>query len=124
MSTKRNIRNDSDSNVEQSHLSFSEDPRREPCEKEIALHAGGDDTHFSVTSFKKAVYTKLLRRPEFRVDNVSVLDDDGRERTVDSLEEAAADPTHTVIGVVGRLPVGAVNIGTPRNSNSHADLVK
>lgn len=103
---------------------FSEDPRREPHEKETAFHLEGDGTHFSVTSFKKVVYTKLLRRPKFTVKHLNVLDEDGRETTVDSLEEAAADSPLTIIGVRGRLPVGAASIGVPRNSDSHADLVK
>lgn len=110
--------------IESLRLQFSEDPYREPHEKETGLHLEGDGTHFSVTSYKKVVYTKLLRRPEFSVKHLSVLDEDGRERTVDTLDEAAADPSLTIIGVVGRLPVGSVNIGTARNSNSHADLVK
>lgn len=103
---------------------FSEDPRREPQEKETSLHVDGDGTHFAVTSFKKVVYTKLLRHPEFSVKRLHVLDNEGTEQTVASPDEAAADPSLTVIGVTGRLPVGAVNIGTPRNRNSHADLVK
>jgi hypothetical protein len=102
----------------------AEDPHREPHEKETAFHLEGDGTHFSVTSFKQVVFTKLLRRPAFTVTRLHVLDDDGREDIVDSLDEAATTSSLTVIGVVGRLPVGAVNIGTPRNSNSHADLVK
>ena len=101
-----------------------EDPHREPHEKETGIHLEGDSTHFSVTSFKKVVYTKLLRRPEFEVTHLNVLAADGQERTVHSLDEVAADPSMTIIGVVGRIPVGAVNIGTPRNSNSHADIVK
>ena len=102
---------------------FSEDPYRAPHEKETALHLEGDATHFLVTSFKRVVYSKLLRRPEFEVIHFVILDN-GRERTASSLDEVAADSTLTVIGVVGRLPVGAVNIGTPRASDSHADLVK
>lgn len=109
--------------IESLRAQFSEDPRREPHEKETGLHVEGDGTHFSVTSLKKVVYTKLLQRPEFSVTHLHVLDDYGQERTVDSLDEAA-EQSLTVIGVTGRLPVGAVNIGTPRNSNSHADLVK
>lgn len=102
----------------------AEDPTREPHEKETAFHLKGDGTHFSVTSFKKVVFGKLLERPEFEVKHLHVRDADGQNRTVGSLDDAAADPTLTIIGVVGRLPVGAMNIGTPRNSNSHADLVK
>ena len=103
---------------------FPEDPRREPHEKETALHIEGDGTHFSVTSFKKVVFAKLLRRPEFRPKHIHVLDGDGRERFVQSLDDAAADPSLTIIGVQGRLPVGCVNIGTPRNSDSYAEIVK
>lgn len=103
---------------------FAEDPRREPHEKETVFHVEGDGTHFTMTSFKKVVYEKLLRRSEFSANCLHVLDADGREHTVDSLEEVAADPSLTVIGVKGQLPVGAVNIGQPRASNSHADLVK
>jgi len=102
---------------------FSEDPGREPHEKETGLHVEGDGTHFSVTSFKKVIYAKLLRHPEFSVKRLHALDDDGREHTVDTFQEAS-EQSLTIIGVTGRLPVGAVNIGTPRNSNSHADLVK
>ena len=110
--------------IESVRTQFAEDPHREPHEKETAFHLEGDGTHFTVTSFKRVVFAKLLRRPELQVSHLHVLDSDGREGTVDSLDEAAADPSLTIIGVVGRLPVGAMNIGTPRNSNSHADLVK
>jgi hypothetical protein len=102
----------------------AEDPHREPHEKETAFHVEGDSTHFSITSFKQVVFTKLLKRPAFSVTRLYVLNEDGREDTVDSLNEVADTPSLTVIGVAGRLPVGAMNIGTPRNSNSHADLVK
>ena len=100
-----------------------EDPAREPHEKETALSLEGDGTHFTVTSFKKVVFKKLLRRPEFEVVSLNVVDAEGRERTVESLDEAAA-PSLTIVGVVGRIPVGAVSIGCPRKNDSHADLVK
>ena len=109
--------------IESLRPQFSEDPNRKPDEKETGLHVEGNSDHFSITSFKKVIYTKLLRQPEFSVKRLHVIED-GRERTVDTLGEAAADPTLIIIGVTGQLPVGAVNIGTPRNSNSHADIVK
>lgn len=110
--------------IESLRTQFAEDPTREPHEKETAFHLNGDEAHFSVTSFKRVVFAKMLKRPEFNVKYLHVLDGDGQERTVDSLNEAAADPSLTIIGVVGRLPVGSMNIGTARSSNSHADLVK
>jgi hypothetical protein len=109
--------------IESFRQHFSEDPNREPHEKETGLHVEGDSDHFTITSFKKVIYTKLLRQSEFSVKRLHVIDD-GQERTVNSLDDAAADPSLTIIGVVGQLPVGAVNIGTPRNSNSHAEVVK
>lgn len=118
----KNLTSESHNTIETLRAQCSEDPRREPHEKETALHVEGDGTHFSVTSFKKVVYAKLLRRPEFSVTRLHVLDDDGREQTVDCLDKAAKRSL-TIIGVTGRVPVGAVNIGTPRNSNSHAELV-
>lgn len=105
-------------------MQFAEDPSREPHEKETALHVEGDGTHFSVTSFKKVVYGKLLQGPEFCVKAIHLLDTDGREHTASTLDEAATHPEKRIIGVHGLLPVGSVNIGTPRRSNSHAHLVK
>lgn len=110
--------------IESLRTQFSEDPYREPHEKETAFHVEGDGTHFTVTSFKKVVYAKFLQRPEFSVKHIHVLDADGRESTVNSLSKIADDHSLTVIGVVGRLPVGAMNIGKPRNTNSHASIVK
>lgn len=115
---------DSRTAIESLRPQFSEDPHREPHEKESAFHLEGDGTYFSVTSFKKVIFAKLLQRPEFEVTHLTVLDEEGREHTVDSLDEVAVDSTQTIIGVVGRFPVGAMNIGTPRNSNSQADIVK
>lgn len=115
---------DSCNAIEALRQQFSEDPNREPHEKETAFHLEGDGTHFSVTSFKRVVYTKLLSRPEFIVEHINVIDADDREQTVNSLDGIAADPTLTIIGVGGRLPVGAMNVGTPRNSDSHAEIVK
>lgn len=114
---------ESRNDIQSSDAQFSEDPHREPHEKETGLHVEDDGTHFSVTSFNKVVYAKLLRRPEFGVDNLHDLNDDKRENTVDCLNKAV-ERSLTIIGVTGRLPVGAVNIGSPRNSNSHANLVK
>jgi hypothetical protein len=101
-----------------------EDPFRQPHEKESVFALAGDDTHFEVTSFKKVVYGKLIQRPEFDLKWLNVRDADGRETTVSSYKEVAEQPKLQVIGVVGRIPVGAFTVGSPRNSNSHAKVVK
>jgi hypothetical protein len=99
---------------------LAEDPYREPFEKELAVHLEGDGTHFSITSFKKVVYSKLLKHSEFNVKRFHILND-GHEQSVSSLDEVSDS---TIIGVTGQLPVGTMSIGTPRNSNSHANIVK
>lgn len=63
------------------------------------------------------------QQSEFSVKRLHVLND-GQERTVDCLNEAAVNPSFIIIGVTCQLPVGGVSIGTSRNSNSHADAVE
>lgn len=119
----KNTKSDSQVSIESIRTQCSEDPRREPREKETSLHVEGDGTHFVVRSFKRVVFEKLLQRPKFDLMRLHVIDDNGREQTMDSLDKAA-EQSLTIIGVTGKIPVGAINIGTPRNSNSHADIVK
>jgi hypothetical protein len=115
---------ESRNSVESLRGQFSEDPRREPHEKETAIHLEGDATRASVTSFKQVVYAKWLQHPEFEVKRLNVRDEEGRERTVQSLEEVRENPALTVIGASGTLPVGCLSIGAARNSDSHAEIVK
>jgi hypothetical protein len=101
-----------------------EDPRRLPHEKETGWHVAGGDTHFTMTSFNRPVFSKLLGRPEFVIERLTVIDVTGQELTFDNPIDVARDSNLSVIGVVGQYPVGGVSIGVPRNSNSHADIVK
>lgn len=103
---------------------LSEDPRRGPAEKELALHGGGDDSRMEITSFKKVVYKKLLRNPEFELKRLIAVDEGGNETTVNSLGELTENPGLTAIGVVGTIPVGCVSIGVRRRSDSYAQVVK
>jgi len=102
----------------------AEDPRREPHEKETTITLDGDRDRPVVTSFKKSVFSKLLERPNFEVKRLTVLTDEGQYRTIDSLDKVAANPSMTIIGVAGWLPVGALTIGDARRNNSHANIVK
>ena len=101
----------------------SEDPNREPHEKETALHLTGDGTHFDATSFKRVVYTKWLPHLEYDIECLHVLDQSGNERTA-SVVEVIHSKSLTVIGASARIPVGAVSIGKPRKSNTQAEIVK
>jgi len=102
----------------------AEDPRREPHEKETTITLDGDCDRFAVASFKKSVFAKLPERPNFEVKRLTALTDEGQYRTIDSLDKVAANPSMTIIGVEGWLPVGALTVGDARRSNSHADIVK
>lgn len=95
----------------------------EPHEKQTSLSIEGDATHAEVTSFKKVVFEKWLRHPEFEITHLTVRHTDGSQRTIESLDVVQENPDLTVIGAVGKFPVGCVSIGAPRNSNSHADIV-
>ncbi|WP_396611468.1 hypothetical protein ACH9L7_14865 [Haloferax sp. S1W] len=110
--------------VESIENKAAEDPRREPHEKETAAHATGDADYFSITSFKKVIFARLLTHPDFEIEHINILDSDHNERTVQSLEEATQDSVTAIIGVTGKLPIGTWLIGVARNSNSHADIVK
>ncbi len=122
MSYSNNDATTSTGNDNQS-IQFAEDPHREPDEKETALSVAGTDKRVQVTSFKKSVFAKLIERPSFNVQWLNVRSESGNNRTVDSLDEVAA-ASEAVVGVTGTIPVGALTIGTPRSSDSHAQVVK
>lgn len=102
---------------------LSEDPLREPHEKEWAIYAEGDSPMAELHSFKRVVYEKLLYHPRFELKWLNVRDFNGEERTV-SLGEFVENPALTVIGVAGRIPVGCISIGVGRQSDSHSEVVK
>jgi hypothetical protein len=103
---------------------FAEDPRLEPLEKQTALHLEGDGSHFEISSSRKVVFAKLIQQPHFEAKWFNVVDDDNNRQTIADRDKVAADPSLTIIGVTGKLPVGAVTVGTPRQNNSHANIVK
>lgn len=103
---------------------IAEDPAREPHEKETAIYLAGDASRATVTSFKKVIYAKWLQHPESEVKWLNIRDEDGQTHTVRSLDEVRDNPTLTIIGATGTIPVGCLSIGTARNSDSHAYIVK
>lgn len=100
------------------------DTSRKPYEQETALHLAGDALRYNITSFKRVVFAKLLERPAFCVKRLHLINSDGNEYTVDSIEEAQTTPNHSVVGVEGWMPVGSLSIGAKRTSDSQANIVK
>lgn len=103
---------------------MTEDPNREPHEKETSIHTEGTSDRVTITSFKKTFFSKLVQHPEFELKWFNVLDPDSQEQTIESYSDLWENPGLTIIGVTGTLPIGAISIGVPRNSDSHAQVVK
>lgn len=101
-----------------------EDPRRSSVEKETGLLAAGDEDHFIVDSFKKVVFSKLIGHEDFDISYLYVSDSNSNVKQMQPTEEIIDNSSLSIVGIKGMLPVGAVSIGTPRKSDSHAELVK
>lgn len=84
------------------------DPTVDPKENETALHFAAGDRRFWISSYEPAVISGLLAHPDFQIEHVIWMRAHGRE---------------CVVGVVGKLPVGALSLGRARKSNSHELIV-
>jgi hypothetical protein len=104
-------------------VEFAEDSTRKSPEKETGIHLVGDETHLSITSYKRVVFEKLLQHPQFIVKSLHLLIE-GEKQTVGSVESIETQKPITIIGAEGILPVGTLSIGAARQSNSHAEIVK
>lgn len=102
----------------------AEDPRLEPFEKQTAFHLEGDADRIEISSSRKCVFAKLLQRPAFDVKWLNTIDKSGNKHCNMEREKVAADPSLTIIEVVGEYPVGGLSLGSIRKSNSHAEIVK
>lgn len=84
------------------------DPTVDPRENETALHFTAGDRRLWISSYEPTVVSGLLAHPDFQVEHVIFMQANGRE---------------CVVGVVGKLPVGALSIGRARKSDSHELIV-
>lgn len=85
------------------------DPTADPRENETALHFTAGDRRLWISSYEPAVVSGLLAHPDFQVGHLVVMEADGRE---------------CVVGVVGKLPIGALSLGRARQSDSHELIVQ
>ncbi len=84
------------------------DPTADPRENETALHFAAGDRRLWISSYEPTVVSGLLAHPDFQVEQLVLMSVNGRE---------------CVVGVVGRLPVGALSLGRARESDSHELIV-
>lgn len=83
------------------------DPTADPKENETGIHFTGGDRLAWVSSYEPAVVESLLNHKHFRLSELVTLTVNGQE---------------CVVGVMGRIPIGALRIGRRRASDRH-DLV-
>jgi hypothetical protein len=84
------------------------DPTADPKENETALHFSAGDRYLWISSYEPVIVSKLLGHPDFRIGHLVLMNTNGRE---------------CVVGVVGKLPIGALSIGQRRASDSHEFIV-
>lgn len=80
-----------------------------PRENETAFHFSALDRRLWISSYEPAIVTGLLGLKEFKVDQLIFMRIDGQD---------------CVVGVIGRLPIGALAIGRARTSDGHALIFK
>jgi len=84
------------------------DPTADPKENETALHFSAGDRYLWISSYEPAVIAGLLGHPDFRIGHIIFM---------------KANRGECVVGVVGKLPIGALSIGRRRDSDSHEFIV-
>jgi len=84
------------------------DPTTHPKENETGIHFTGGDRHAWISSYEPPVVAGLLQLKHFKVEQLVTMMIDGSE---------------CVVGVVGRVPIGALRIGKPRDSARHELIV-
>lgn len=85
------------------------DPTADPRENETALHFTSGDRRLWISSYEPTVIAGLLAHPDFQIEHLIFMQANGRE---------------SVVGVIGKLPVGALSIGRTRQSDSHELIIK
>jgi hypothetical protein len=83
------------------------DPTVDPRENETALYFSMTDRRLWVSSYEPAIIEGLLAHRDFKIEQLILMRIDGKD---------------SVVGVIGRLPIGALSIGRARTSDGH-DLV-
>jgi hypothetical protein len=85
------------------------DPTADSKENETALHFSAGDRYLWISSYEPAIVSRLLGHPDFRIGHLVLMNTNGRE---------------CVVGVVGKLPIGALSIGQRRASDSHELIIE
>lgn len=83
------------------------DPTVDPRENETAFYFSMTDRRLWVSSYEPAIIRGLLVHRDFKIEQLILMRIDGKD---------------SVVGVIGRLPIGALSIGRARASAGH-DLV-
>lgn len=85
------------------------DPTAHPKENETAIHFTGRDRRAWISSYEPAVISGLLKHKHFKLEQLITMEIEGCE---------------CVVGVIGRVPIGAIRIGRRRSSDRHELIVR
>lgn len=99
----------------------SNDPSRQPEEKETGINFLGNEEQCTVFSAKRTVVKSLLDHDEFVFEWATVDSGEGSKRVngIEGLEEA-----NEIYSVSGSMPIGCVTVkSTPRSNNHQSSVV-
>ena len=102
-----------------SHTSLSS------AEKETGIHFAGDESAFTVTTYKPTIVKSLLEHDHAEVYRYIVSTESGGHRSVSAHEVQPSDLTdETIVGCHATMPIGTLSIkSVPRTENYQSQIV-
>lgn len=85
------------------------DPTVDPTENETAIYFMSADRHAWISSYEPVIVERLLHHPNFKIEQLITMQIEKQE---------------CVVGVIGKLPVGAVRIRPATSADSHELVVQ
>jgi hypothetical protein len=105
MSVTKAEKEEKESHIQPIPENVKEDPRLQPCEKELILRTANNQDHFTLHANQAGVIRRAMRHPHVRIDRHSV-----REESITSVKAT--------------LPVGLVLLkGKPRKASGPASII-
>jgi hypothetical protein len=110
------------SNLEYLTDQVESDTTRTPEEKETSIHWDRTSELATVESYDRTIVRHLLQHPDFQP---SILTVQGSSDRVTSRKKTPTEISEddTIIGVYGKLPIGALKVMKSARSNNHQNQV-
>jgi len=85
------------------------DPTVDPTENETGIYFTSADCHARISSYEPVIVERLLHHPNFKIEQLITMQIEKQE---------------CVVGVIGRLPIGAVRLRPAASTNNHELVVQ